>query len=655
MFDFSALPVAPAPPRARVVMRIGRMDRIEMHGLDHTGHMDHKSSMAGIQAIGRAGPLAHLARLACLVLPATVLLLAACERPTPVPPERTAAPPVGVPPPTAPLYEGLGRATLIAQATPAAQRYFAQGMQFAYGFDFAEADRAFAAALALDPTCALCAWGRAYVNGPNIDRAYIDGNDARLQAAQRDLQRARTLAATTTPRERGLIEALALRLELPAAATKVPVAASVSTAPPADVCGPGAAGASAPRAADKTYADAMERLARTYPDDPDISALYAEALLMLSPWDWWQDEAPRAATARAIEVLNGVLAQAPEHVGANHFLIHAFEQSPEPERALGAAARLPRLAPAIGHLVHMPAHTFMRLGRYVDAVRANEAAVAADAALAEQASAQGLAAPPGTTHHLHFLWAASALAGQSATALDAALLLAREAARQSPPDPPNATNASNATDGARDYFLALPAFALVRFARWDEVLALPPPEPGSVYAEAMWHWARGMAHARQGRSAKALDELAELEARIADPSLDEKQLKGVDTLREFLEIAAASLRGEALLATKRFGQALESFERAAALEAALESEEPPPWAYSTRAALGSAQLLANRPREAEASFRKDLQRYPHNAWALYGLAEALRRQNKRTDGMDRHAEFRAAWQAADVPRPDLRY
>jgi hypothetical protein len=538
----------------------------------------------------------------------------------------------------------MGRATLVAQATPAAQRYFAQGMQLAYGFDFVEADRAFAAALALDPQCALCAWGRAYVNGPNINHAQREAS-ATLKAAQRHLQQARTLAAGTTPRERALIEALALRLDLPALAAAVPAAVAATVAPPLQVCGTGAA--SEPHPADRAYAEAMERLVRSYVDDPDVATLYAEALLMLVPWDWWRDGVPQAATARAIDVLNGVLTRTPDHLGANHFLIHAYEQSPEPERALGAAARLPGLAPTIGHLVHMPAHIHMRLGRYTDAVRANEAAVAADAALAQQARAQGLAAPAGTTHHLHFLWSSSALAGQGAVALDAASLLARDAASEP-------AQAAAASDGQRDYFLALPYFALVRFARWDELLALPAPDGGSVYAEAMWHWARGMAHARAGRATKALDELAELEGRIADPSLDDKWFKGIDELRELLEIAAASLRGEALLAQKKMAPALEAFERAAALEDALESEEPPPWAYSTRVALGSAQLIANRPREAEASFRQDLKRYPHNGWALYGLAESLRRQNRRAEAQAIDAGMRSVWPASQ-PRPDARY
>lgn len=251
-----------------------------------------------------------------------------------------------------------------------------------------------------------------------------------------------------------------------------------------------------------------------------------------------------------------------------------------------------------------------------------------------------------TAHHLHFLWAASALAGQATIALDAASLLAREAARQAP---------VQGDDGSRDYFLALPYFALVRFARWDEILALPAPDAGSVYADAMWHWARGMAHARQGRAKKALDELAELEGRIADPSLDDRWLKGVDELREFLEIAAASLRGEALLAAKRYAPALEALERAAALEDDLESEEPPPWAYSTRVALGSAQLLANRPKDAEASFREDLKRYPHNAWAMYGLAESLRRQNRRTEAAAIAAGLRSVLPQALTERPDARY
>lgn len=570
----------------------------------------------------------HLTRwFAC----SAMVLLPGCER--------AAAPPAPVRP-SAPLYEGMGRSTMTVQATPVAQRYFEQGLQLAFGFDFVEAERSFAASLQLDPTCALCAWGLAYVTGPNINRPEREP-PSRLAAARKHLQLARRLAVHAPARERALVDALALRLEASPAAA---VATDVKAAPPASACTPSLAVEAQP--ADRAYAEAMQRVARSYPDDVDIAVLYAEALLMLSPWDWWRDGVLLESTQRAIKVLDEVLARQPDHVGANHFLIHAFEQSPEPERALGSAARLPQLAPAIGHLVHMPAHIYVRLGRYADASRANQAAIEADASLAQQAIEQGFDAPAPVTHHLHFLWATRSMEGQDMGALDAAGQLARIATRLPPGD---------AASGDREYFLALPYFAHVRFARWGELLAMPMPDDRSPYVQAVWHWARGMAQVRQGRPQKGFDELAELETRIGDPSLEGKRFKGIDELREFLEIAAASLRCEAQLAQKNPEAAIESLAHAAELEDALESEEPPPWAYSTRVALGSAQLIANRPRDAEASFRQDLKRYPNNGWALYGLAEALRRQNRRAEALRAQADFRAAWPGGDLLRPDARY
>lgn len=560
----------------------------------------------------------------------------------------------------APQLDGLGRATFTPSTQVSAARYFQQGLQLAYAFDYAEAKRAFAEAVRLDPNCAICYWGLAYVTGPSINRPERD----HLGEPRQYLQQARKRVDRASPRERALITALAVRLDDGA---NMP-AAPATVAPPADVCA-----SRVPRDADPldvAYARAMAQVAAAFPDDADIGVLHAEALLMLAPWVWWKDREPHrepsrepnrepnrdpnreptrepdrepnGGTLEAIAQLERVLKLAPDHVGANHLLIHALEQSPTPQQALGAAERLPTLAPAAGHLVHMPAHIYQRLGRYEDAVRANQAAVAADEALARTISTQGYPVLSHTTHHHHFLWSSASLAGQGAVALAAAQQAAERAA-----------SFNESYGGGNDYFLGLPLFTRVRFADWDGVLATPRPQ--ALYVRGVWHWARGIALARRGDTGAAAQELAMLETTLQDPELNGKTLKGIDELREVLRIGQAQLQGELMLQLKRPAEAVAAFRRAVELEDALESEEPPPWASSTRVALGSALLLSGQAREAEAAFRADLRHLPANGWALYGLAESLRRQGRTADAQRVGTQFKQAWRNADLAAPDPRY
>jgi tetratricopeptide (TPR) repeat protein len=571
--------------------------------------------------------LALLAAL--LALPAAI----GCRPETAKPP----APPVL----QAPRLANVGDARLaITTREPLAQQYFEQGLRLAHAFDHAEALRAFGEAARLDPQCAMCAWGLAYARGPNINHPERPADPRAVKHAQRAL----ALAGGVSPRERALIEAMAARLELAAAPAAIadPSPSPVCSMPPP------------PKDADPldiAYAQAMANAARTFPDDDEVTVLYAEALLMLSPWQWWSRDgaAPREGTLAAIDTLERVLARSPQHAGANHFLIHALEASRTPERALPSAERLGALAPDAGHMVHMPSHIFVRVGRYADAVRANQQAIEADRRLEAQLRQQGFAPLAQVSHHQHFLWASAAMLGNAAVALDAARALALQAAS---PEQPFGDGGSN------DYFLALPWLAQVRFARWDEILAGPEPEwpaHASAYPRAVRHYARGMAYARTGMAAAAAKELAALQSAAIDPSLKDLTLKGIDDLAALLALAETSLRGEILLAQRQYRRAIESLRRAVELEDALESEEPPPWPVPARQALGSALLLAGQPTEAERAFRADLERHPENGWALYGLAESLRR-NKRGAEVDRiDARFRAAWKDADVQQPDARY
>lgn len=581
-------------------------------------------------------PALSRARIAA-ALAVVLALLAGCER--------TASPPAPVAPvgtPAAPRLEGVGRSDFaVTTQSLQARAFFNQGLSLAFAFDHGEARRAFAEALRLDPACAICAWGLSYVTGPYVNRPERDD----LVATRAHVQRALQLAGGASERERALIRAQAIRVGVD---PLLPVSAAAATAgeaplPPGAICV-----TNVPRDADPAdiaYAQAMARVAFDHPDDADIGVLHAEALMMLSPWDWWSKQGePNDGTREAIAELGRVLARAPDHAGALHYLIHAYEQSPTPEKAVDAAQRLPALAPQAGHLVHMPAHVWMRLGRYAEATAANRAAVEADAALAAQMRAQGFAPLVQPTHHFHFLWSSASLQGAGAEAIRAADQVAALAA------------AGDSTyGGGNDYFLALPLFARVRFARWDEIDAMPAPQGASVYPRAMWHWARGVAQARRGNAAAAERELTALRALADDASLDGRLYKGIDELRAFVQLGVAALEGEAFAARRQWPQAIAALGRAVRLEDALEAEEPPPWAMSTRVALASVQLLAGRVIDAQRSARADLVRYPANGWALYVLAESLRRQGRVHEAQRVQAQFEAAWTGADLARPDARY
>jgi tetratricopeptide (TPR) repeat protein len=570
---------------------------------------------------------------ALIVVSLTLLAAVACRPEAPKAPARVAT--------QAPRIERVGGAHLaITTREPLAQQFFDQGLRLAYAFDHAEALRAFGEAARLDPDCAMCEWGIAYAVGPNINNPLRPADPRAAQHARRAL----ALAGGVTPKERALIEAMAARLDLAAA----PPAPTDSA--PSPVCAvPPPPGDADPL--DVAYAQAMVKAARAFPDDDEVTLLYAEALMMLSPWQWWSRDGgePRAGTVEAIDTLERVLARSPGHAGAHHFLIHALEASHTPQRALASAERLAALAPDAGHMVHMPSHVFVRVGRYAEAVRSNQQAIEADRGLEAQLRAQGYAPLGPVSHHHHFLWASAAMQGNAAVALPAARWLGEQAASAAQPF---------GNGGSNDYFLALPWLAQVRFARWQEILAAAEPQwpaHASAYPRAIRHYARGIALARTGRAAAAAKELSALQAAARDPGLKDLTLKGIDDLTALLALAEASLRGEILLAQRQYRPAIESLRRAVELEDALESEEPPPWAVPARQALGAALILASRPAEAQQAFREDLQLHPENGWALYGLAESLRRGRRAAEAAAVEERFRAAWRNADTSKPDERY
>ena len=506
-----------------------------------------------------------------------------------------------------PLYTGLGTVHhAVTTRSPQAQKYFDQGLRLCYAFNHDEAIRAFREAARLDPTCAMAHWGIAFALGPNVNWP-VDA--AREKEAFLEVQKARALAAKTTARERAWIEALAARY---------------SDDPKADL-----------KALDSAFASAMRGLSTKYPDDLDAATIYAEALLDVTPWDWWtHDGKPQPGTLDAIAALTRVLKKNPSHTGANHYYIHAVEESPGPGRALLAANRLAKLAPNAGHLVHMPSHIYLRVGRYHDASELNRKALAVDRAYIEAEKPQGIYPMMYYGHNMHMAWSALSFEGRSKEAIRMARTVADhtkpEMVREMPP---------------MEFWVPIPYFALARFSKWDDILAEPAPPPDLRYSSGMWHYARGVAFAATGKSDAAAAERDSLAAITGAISKD--LIVGLNSAAALLKLASDVLNGECAARGGRYDEAVKSFQAAVLEEDALHYDEPPAWYAPVRQSLGWALIKARKPADAEAAFREDLKRYPGNGWSLYGLFEALNSRGRVTEAMAAKKRFTAAWAKAD--------
>jgi tetratricopeptide (TPR) repeat protein len=510
-----------------------------------------------------------------------------------------------------PVFEGMGEYRAPdASRVAAARRLFEQGMVLAWGFNPAEAARSFEGAARLDPRCAACLWGLAWALGPTINADMAPEDAARVDAA---LRQAKAQRAAASPRFRDLIDALALRHP--------------------------AGGAEA--IDEEAYATRMRALAGRHAKDADVTLLAAEALLNLVPYDWWQpDGRPQPWTGEISALLERALALAPRHPGANHYWVHLMEVSPTPERALAAADRLRSLVPGSGHLLHMPAHIDMRLGRYADASAANERSIAADLRYLAQVDAQGAYRVGYVAHNHHFLWASAAMQGRSQRALEAAEAAWPAACGPRPGD---------LGTGTLQHYAALPLHALVRFGRWQQILTQTRPPDGSApYPLAMWHYARGTAYARTGRLREAQAALRQLQAVAADPALQEARVKSVNAAAALVNIALRTLQADLAALAGRHDEAVRLLAEAVAAEDALEHDEPHLWLAPTRHALGAALLDAGRPGEAERVYLRDLQHYPENGWSLIGLAQALQAQGRVAEAQAVQGRWRAAWREADV-------
>lgn len=515
----------------------------------------------------------------------------------------------------APLFQGMGAyKRKISTRSQAANRYFNQGMVLAFGFNHAESIRSFRAAQRLDPSCAMCFWGEALATGPNINvtsKGKAVMSDAERKAAFAAINRALALKDAATPLEQALIEAQAKRYNGDPATDRAPL--------------------------DRAYADAMEQVVTTYPDDDDAAAIYSEALMNTMPWDYWSaDGTPKPETEKVIAALERIITRSPEHPLALHLYIHAVEASAEPGRAEDEADTLANLVPGSGHLVHMPAHIYWRVGRYNDAATANVRAAAVDEEYIAACNAQGFYPAMYYPHNIHFLWAATSMAGQSRMALDSARKVAANVRMEQIEQFPTV-----------EFFKTIPLLTLTQFGKWSDILAETAPPTDLDYSNAIWRYARGIAMANTGDIQGALAERAKLAA-----VKDSVQIRFLDSAdypaSVLLNIADDLLQGEMALKSGDADRAVSHFERAVEKQDALPYMEPPFWYYPTRQSLGQALLEAGRPAEAEAVYRKDLEDYPHNGWSMSGLATALERQGKMDQAKKAKAHFDIIWAKADV-------
>jgi tetratricopeptide (TPR) repeat protein len=513
-----------------------------------------------------------------------------------------------------PLFDNLGSLHHpITTTSEQAQRYFDQGLRLVYAFNHEEAIRSFEAAAQLDPQAAMPYWGIALALGPNINSVMEKKNERR---AIEMAQKARRLAGHIAPVEQAYIEALVTRYV-------------------------GRKGVKR-KGLDEAYAKAMRSVAQRFPEDGDAATLFAEALMDLRPWDFWKpDGRPQPGTDEIVNTLESVLAKNPDHPGACHFYLHAVEASLQPERALPCAERLPGLMPGAGHLVHMPAHIYMRVGKYHEAVEGNRQAAHVDEQYFASQHPTGEYADGYYRHNLHFLWASLVMEGRNVEAMKAA----RDVAA-------TITVEEAGKDRSKEFYLPTPIFSMIRFGRWEELLKEPAAPKGLRLMDGMWRLGRGLALVATGRLPGAEGEhvvLAGLTKQIRrDRTTEEK------TQRALLKIAERILSGEIAARRQRYEDAIRLFEEAIKMEEALPYSEPPLWPLSVRHHLGAVLLLAERPSDAEAIYHADLLRHPDNGWALTGLIQSLRAQQKDDQAAEAEDRFKKAWAHADFIPADSR-
>ena len=507
-----------------------------------------------------------------------------------------------------PLFKGLSSWThKVTTSSPEAQQYFDQGLRFIYGFNHDEATRSFKEAARLDPNCAMAYWGIAFTLGPNYN---LPTDPDRAKAAYEATQKAVALAPQVSEKERAYIEAISKRY---------------IADPNADR-----------KALDLAFANAMREVAKRYPDDLDAATLFAESMMNLRPWDLWTaDGEPQPGTEEIVSALESVLKQNPDHLGAAHYYIHAVEASRQPERAEKYADRLGKVAPGAGHLVHMPSHIYMRVGRYKDANISNARAAKVDEDYLETYDVQGVYRIMYYPHNVHFQWAAANMEGRSKEALQAARKLVAQTSVEFVKQMPMV-----------EFVPPTLLFGLARFGKWEEILQHPAPPSELQYTTGMWHYARGLAFAATNR----IDEAAKEQTKVAEiaAATPADRIIGQNFAVALLNVASRTLAGEIAARQGKNDEAITTLEEAVRLQDALKYEEPPPWYFPVRQSLGAVLLAAGLTTDAERVYRDDLRVNPGNGWALYGLVKSLRAQKKEKEASAVERRFRKAWARADV-------
>ena len=487
-----------------------------------------------------------------------------------------------------------------------AQRYMNQGLNLSYGFNHAEAGHAFREAAKLDPNLAMAYWGQALVLGPNINAEM----DVTLEIQAHTLvQQAKSLMQNISPREQALINALEKRYT----------------------------GHAKDRTTNnKAYAQAMREAHQRFPDDQDIAILFVEAVMDLRPWGYWMpDDTPYEGIAEIVSVTEQILKVNPKHPGALHVHIHLMESTKNPEKAEQSADTLLSLVPEAGHLVHMASHIYQRVGRYADAIKSNQMAIAVDENYLAQCLEKGVYPSVYHPHNIHFLWHAATLDGQSKLAI--------EAARKT---------ASKVDDAMLNempitaLFRVTPYWALARFGHWQEILQEPAPPVSNAFLMGSWHYVRGLAWVATHQTKQAEQELAKLHYFLNQLSKNDRVIS-MNSASSILRIASEVLTGEIAAAKNQFDQAILHLDKAVRLDDALLYTEPPEFHFPPRLALGAILLKAGRANEAETVYWEDLKRIRNNGWALFGLMQALTAQNKTERAAIVKERFEQTWQRAD--------
>lgn len=513
------------------------------------------------------------------------------------------------------LMTGVGNAHHpVSTTNPEAQKFFDQGLRLIYDFNHDEAARSFQRATELDTKLAIAYWGIAEAVGPNYNDP---ASDDRFKQAHEAIQKAVDLSSNASPSEQAYIQAMAKRFPAD---------------PKADL-----------RKAAEDYHDAMREVMQKYPDDPDAATLFAESGMNLHPWGLWHvDGTPEAGTEEIVATLESVIRRDPNYLGAIHYYIHATEASPNPERALAGANRLAAMAPAAGHIVHMPAHVYIRTGDYEAAVQTNEQAAAVDRTYIKASGAQGIYPMMYYSHNLHFIAMCASMNGNYAEAKKNADLLVANVGRQVKDMPP------------LEGFMTIPMAVDVRFHKWNEILAMPRPDPAMKITTGFWHFSRGMALAGTGKLSEAEAEYKIVSEAEQNTPPDMVFAMPIDNkAKDIMKISEDVLGAKIAMARKDNVQAISLLTAAVAIQDTLKYGEPPDWFFPVRESLGGALLINRDAVGAEKVFRADLDRNPRNPRSLFGLQQALKAQDRNYDAGFVESEFRDSWKGGEVKVEDL--